>query len=648
MGALVLLCPLLILATVAHFNLAGAPGLWLRYSYFTGPCVIGGVYYCLFRRPRPLATPALMGFLLLLCLLVLYGMWEAGLSDFHMIGGLLPYFDAKWYLTDALRLLHGQRFSTISSRRPLFSALLTALLYVTDGNLPLVLIALTLLSGAAIGLVVREVQRSAGSAAGMWMLLCLFLFYRRFIGATLTEQLGLPLGCLAFCLLWRGAMAARSDLAMAGVFVLSLALNARAGAFLVLPAVVLWSARIRSGPRRQALKIILGGTVAAAGGFAVNGLILHLVGIPSAAFSNFAYVLYGLVFGGDWTLAMRQHPELAGLPDLDQTRHMLGLAIAEIRAHPIVLLTGCVRAWSDFFFAAPGGWFSFLQYRSPEWATFREAGATGSLGALSLFREAVRLLDTSFQTVWIVALNVLAGAGAVVAWLNRRSAPAGLLIAVGVGILLSVPFAPPWDADNMRAYAATMPFVISFPMLGLLSRPGSTRHWGERATEPEAGACFDVALLGGAVSGLILLASIGMQAGLFRPPQAGVAACVAECEGGRRAVTVRTHPHMAVRLWESSGENERGRPGNPVNLDELRARTVLKSTPDVWHMWRGLTLLEGGTTIALLFDVRHGTTFYAQFQTAEFPRVQQVARVCGDVVRQEWIEWLRVKSLSAC
>jgi hypothetical protein len=32
----------------------------------------------------------------------------------------------------------------------------------------------------------------------------------------------------------------------------------------------------------------------------------------------------------------------------------------------------------------------------------------------------------------------------------------------------------------------------------------------------------------------------------------------------------------------------------------------------------------------------------------EFPRVQQVARVCGDVVRQEWIEWLRVKSLSAC
>ena len=152
---------------------------------------------------------------------------------------------------------------------------------------------------------------------------------------------------------------------MAGVFVLSLALNARAGAFLVLPAVVLWSARIRSGPRRQALKIILGGTVAAAGGFAVNGLILQLVGIPSAAFSNFAYVLYGLVFGGDWTLAMRQHPELAVLPDLDQTRHMLGLAIAEIRAHPIVLLAGCVRAWSDFFFAAPGGWFSFLQYRSP-------------------------------------------------------------------------------------------------------------------------------------------------------------------------------------------------------------------------------------------------------------------------------------------
>ena len=52
--------------------------------------------------------------------------------------------------------------------------------------------------------------------------------------------------------------------------------------------------------------------------------------------------------------------------------------------------------------------------------------------------------------------------------LYKIKEPGYLLLVLGVaGILLSVPFLPPWEADRMRAYAATMPFLAMLPALGV-------------------------------------------------------------------------------------------------------------------------------------------------------------------------------------
>ena len=92
--------------------------------------------------------------------------------------------------------------------------------------------------------------RTLGVGSGIFMLLCLFMFYRRYIGTTLTEHLGITFGCLAFCLIWRGAVAARLGPVLVGLFFLSLGLNARAGAFLILPAIACWAAWDLRGPSR--------------------------------------------------------------------------------------------------------------------------------------------------------------------------------------------------------------------------------------------------------------------------------------------------------------------------------------------------------------------------------------------------------------
>ena len=54
-------------------------------------------------------------------------------------------------------------------------------------------------------------------------------------------------------LLWQAAGERRLFWALAGLFLTSLALNARAGAFLALPALALWLGWLRRGQRRFSL-----------------------------------------------------------------------------------------------------------------------------------------------------------------------------------------------------------------------------------------------------------------------------------------------------------------------------------------------------------------------------------------------------------
>jgi asparagine N-glycosylation enzyme membrane subunit Stt3 len=61
------------------------------------------------------------------------------------------------------------------------------------------------LISVACYLAAREIQGLMGIWPALLFLFVLFLFYRRFAGATMTENLGLPLGVSAFVILWGSA-----------------------------------------------------------------------------------------------------------------------------------------------------------------------------------------------------------------------------------------------------------------------------------------------------------------------------------------------------------------------------------------------------------------------------------------------------------
>jgi len=635
---------------IIHFGLAASVGLQLKYSYLAPPLFIAGLCAVLSRfRGAYSGLIVLVLGMLTASIILLVGVWQAGVSDGFMIGGLLPFSDAGGYYTDALRLLHGQRFSVFSSRRPLFPAFLAALLSLIDVDLRGALIALTALTVIAICVAAREVQRTVGAGAGMLMLLCLFMFYRRYIGSTLTEHIGLAFGCLAFTLIWRGAVARRRNLVLFGLFLLSLGLNARAGAFLVLPAILLWVGCTFWEPRRVVVWTLAGGVAAIVLGFALNSTLLSAVGIPGAAFSNFAYVLHGLVSGGNWSQVFQQHPELTTLAPLEQADRVYALAWDRIRTDPLSLPVGCLRAWYAFFLGRSGAWFSHILYLSPDWADLREMLLAEGVAALNFRRDVWILLDVAAREVWIIALNGLMIVGLVVLWRNPRRSLALLTIAAWAGILLSVPFAPPWDADNMRAYAATLPFVVALPMMGLMYGRTGKLVWEQEERQNRAPRSTGLLTFCAILLGLQILGPLSVKAGWGgRSTGEPAASCTMNCEAPGRVVHLYLDPRATVHLVNSADDGRAIVAGNTLSLRDLRGRIHMKDYPDTWHMWRTISRMPAGTALTLAFDPRRGNAVYVQSHSGTVPRSPGVVALCGESVRQGWIDWFRADTVAAC
>jgi hypothetical protein len=246
----------------------------------------------------------------------------------------------------------------------------------------------------------------------------------------MTESLGLALGAVGFAILWRGTRQRQISYCLVGILLVTLALNARAGAFFILPALILWGSWSFRGTARFSWRFLLGGASVVLLGFILNSILLKVIGsADSMAFSNFSYTLYGLIVGGGWTQVIQDHPELSSMSDTEAAQKIYALAFEALRANPFALFTGSLRAWEEFLFKDYV--FSFI----PD-------------------------LKTNF---FLQILSVIALLNSSRCW---RDPNASLIVVATLGILASVPCVPPWDADGMRAYAATIPFIATLPVMG--------------------------------------------------------------------------------------------------------------------------------------------------------------------------------------
>ena len=366
--------------------------------------------------------------------LALTGIWASGQTESGILSGVIPMFDSTDYYVDSLRLLAGKEFSEISTRRPLFAAFFAFLLWIANYHLLHALAMLTLLVALACYLLAREINRSHGPVSASFVLVIIFVYYRFHSGAVRTENLGVLFGVLGAALLWRGMSEQYSKYyVLAGIFLTGMGIIARAGAFFILPLLVLWGAILfRREKQIISWQFLFVGLLTIVSAFAVNQLLVKSFGTSGVIpFGNFSYSFYGLAAGGkSWAFVTQAYPEASYLD-------IYRMAIQLILEQPNLLLKGVIHNYSMFFSDSNYGLFSYMR-------------GEGSLSSTISF--------------WALLFLSVLGIG----WPYRgKNVYRGFVAASTIGLLLSVPFLPPTDAFRLRAYAASIPILAILPAIGL-------------------------------------------------------------------------------------------------------------------------------------------------------------------------------------
>lgn len=426
--------PLLLFAGVLRVPNPRWLGDMARYDFWLFGVAIVVLFYITFRCASRLGRALSLSTLMITFALPLARLWQTGASDSFIIGGLLPFSDAAIYYNDARSILIDGTMGIWSPQRPLFPGFLASLLVLTQQNLQVTVAILVGVNAIACFFIAREMQKTHGAAVAALVSVQVFFFYRPFIGKTMTENLGLALGLLAFSVLWRSAYTQKLWTGLVGLFLLTFALNARIGTVFVLPTVVLWGAyQFRKSARFSWVFLVGGfGTILLAS--ILNLLLLKQIGMPNGnpPFANFSFTLYGIVTHTNWYQAYIDHPELSKLDNVARIEAVYDITMGMIRQNPWRFVTGVFRGWTEFFF---GDYSWFVREHS--------ANPTN--------------IDPVFRPLVALGLfNCLR---------NWKTPAASLLLAMVTGAFLTVPLLPLIDA-GVRPYASTIIILFALSALG--------------------------------------------------------------------------------------------------------------------------------------------------------------------------------------
>ncbi len=211
--------------------------------------------------------------------LALNGLWAGAYSENHAISGLLPRGDAFGFYAGSISLLEKGFLAGMASRRPLYGGFLAFILWNTGGNLQITLAIIVFLTAAVCFFSVLEVKKALNPSAAVLYFIVLFLFTRRFIGITMSENMGLILGTSSFTFFLVALRKFEHNpkdgipFFLFSTLLYSLSQAARPGAVAVLPLLVIFAGWLWKGKGKFSWKLMLVTTVIVVAGFMINTLI---------------------------------------------------------------------------------------------------------------------------------------------------------------------------------------------------------------------------------------------------------------------------------------------------------------------------------------------------------------------------------------
>lgn len=361
--------------------------------------------------------------------------WNAETSIGLAVAGAYQISDSMMYwlcsnsLLDMGNFGHPLTTGEWCQRRATYPTFLSGIALVSQRNIFATLLMQAFIASTAIYLLVR---RSANCVGALGALLCAALLFIYatvdLFSMTMTENAGLVFGCVGVALLLQAAQHRDVVWMAAGIAMISIALNARAGAFFLLPFLVMWAGITAWLSRKNVWQWVCVASIAMVAGFMLQALLVLAVGgSPGSSHGNFSYVLYGLSVGGKgWQQALIDHPELSG-SDAVVSKAIYGFAWKNLTIQPELFLHGLQKNVSYFMSAGTYGF--------------------EKLGAWSVF----------FKACWWLAWIPM--------FINRRN-PSYLLAALcSLGVVLSAPLL--LGDGGPRIFAASVAVDVLQVAIGL-------------------------------------------------------------------------------------------------------------------------------------------------------------------------------------
>jgi hypothetical protein len=488
---------------------------------------------------------------MILFFIPLIRMWTAPFWDGSTLCGLVPFSDAASYYDGAMHLQYYGELNAWNCRRPLNALLLAVRLFITGGELRGALLIQAALAAVAAFCLARVLARDFGKAAALMAIAIVFSLAQPYLPLSLSEALGLTMGTLATALLWAGAREQHRMTALGGMFLMTVALNARAGAFFVLPALVLWFGLAFKHEARFSFRSAGMGLGVVAMAFIFNSTLLWAYSSGAyAAHGNFGHVLYGLTTGfPDWGRIYIDHPEAYQFSEQELSSFCYQKSWENIGNNPFMLAKGLFN------------------------------------GALIWARGLANYIVTSLHiTPWrwvnILFIILLLGSSIKLLWTARHT-NAIRLSALGIaGFLISGPIIFPDGLERCLVAAAPLFFAIPAAAVGAFSR----KAWSYDESSP-AQAWSSLSTFPATVAATILVAAlIGPWIVIKSDHTRQTMPAVSERDVLLKVGPVT--PHIA--LLPSGGRRSTFAPGIHVNdfMPSLRGSYVLPlpgldpSTPD--------------------------------------------------------------------
>lgn len=561
--------------------------------------------YLAFRLPGRSGELASLIVSMSLFALPLAGLWASGQTQTTVLSGIIPLVDAGSYYIDALGLINGSKFSIFSARRPLFPGFLAVLLSITNHNLMASLAILTAITGIACYFMAKEIQRTHGAEAAVFVLIILFLFYRIHSGTSMTENLGVTLGALGFSLLWRGTSNRDMVYIWAGLATTTLALNARSGAFFILPMLIIWFGWIFRKNNWISWKVILITASAVIFGFTLNLVVTKIITVPSGVpFANFSYTLFGLASGGkSWVYIFEVHPEVLHLQEPEQSKMIYRLAFEAIKQNPLLILQGAFFNWKMLF---SNSWYNVYAYVGGENWTINVVAR------------------------WVMYILCITG---IYSWFQNRSDPlAGLVMVSALGIFMSAPFLPPTDAYRMRPYAASIVILAALPAMGLAYLLKKSNVWLFNKTMQELNPSTLPLQYSAILTLLLVLGPIVVY--LFAKP---VHLQSASCPAGSESILVRLDEGNYVIIRKQNTEFLDWMPNYHIGLFKDNSHSLAVQKTIEWA-----ESVEPTSTIFLTLDLKNNQKALVVIKSETPPTFMGYAQLCGTFENDPSLSSLRI------